>query len=416
MAHDHHHHHDHHDHVHGHGADAGPAAAETPLDPAQQSLADALRASFRVLKAVMLLLVVLFLCTGVFTVDQKEVAVVSTFGRRDNLVRPPGLHFAWPFPIDEVIKIPTAPISMDIDAFWLRLSEQDKSRELSELGSKTLGLDPATDGALLTGDRAIMHMRLNVQYRISEPMDYVDNVSDERALLEAVVRNAAVAEAARTTADVVWKDPGRVAAAVQRRAQATLERLRSGITIENVAADKSYFPLQAKDAFLNVTDAENAKINAINAARSTRNKKLNGAAGEAWEDLAREIERLDQAEDGPARDAIVQTIGDILLSRAKGEAGGRIQLAKSRRDKIIADAQAEVRLFEMLLEEYRRNPDLLRRRLRQNALNNLYAETGVTKWLLPEGAKQLVLWLSKDPVQIEAEEKAAQAKRREQKP
>src|SRR5436190_20274143 len=83
-----------HDDEHGHVHDVPLAVVEEPLDPANQSLADALRASFRVLKAVMLLLIVIFLFSGMFMVDQNEVVVLSRLGKPTGPPNEPGLHFA----------------------------------------------------------------------------------------------------------------------------------------------------------------------------------------------------------------------------------------------------------------------------------------------------------------------------------
>ena len=85
-------------------------AAEPSLDPAQQSLADALRLSFGILKIVMIILAVFFLASGVFIVDQKQAALVLRFGRpvgglRDPTVYEPGLHWALPYPIDRVVTV-----------------------------------------------------------------------------------------------------------------------------------------------------------------------------------------------------------------------------------------------------------------------------------------------------------------------
>src|SRR5205823_2810086 len=129
----------HQDHHHGDGHDhALPVVEEAPLDPASQSLADALRSSFRLLKFVMFGLLILFLFSGVFTVGTNEVAVVTRFGRqRDAAPSEPGLHFAWPYPIDSVIKVNKGLRTTEIDAFWLKLSEADKTKDLNQVSFRT---------------------------------------------------------------------------------------------------------------------------------------------------------------------------------------------------------------------------------------------------------------------------------------
>jgi len=375
---------------------------EEPLDPGNQSLADALRLSFRALKIVMIFLVILFLFSGVVIVDEKEVVVLARFGEQVRAPLKPGLRVAFPYPIDEQIHVSTAQKRLSVDTFWLRIRDSDKVKDLSQLEPRGKDLDPAVGGALLTGDRAIMHLLFTAEYRITSATNYVMNVEDEeheQELLRVVLRNAAVAEAARATADLVWKDASTLASRIKTRAQKRLDVLESGILLDDVIADKSYFPLQTKRQFLAVSNAENRKRELINEADSIRTKKLLGVAGPAWVDLSHQIDRLDQIADGPERDAVIRQIEDILLNRATGEAGRKIELARRDRAKIISDAKAEAHRFEAVLGEYRLNPELVYKRLRQQMRNQIFQASGVVKWYLPAGDKDIGLWLGKDPAQ-----------------
>jgi len=387
-----------HNHAHHH-TDAEQSVNEVPLDPANQSLADALKSSFRVLKFIMALVAIIYLASGVTMVDQKEVVVLTFFGKQVGTYQP-GLLWAWPYPIHEKIRVPTTQKTLFIDDFWLTLGDRDKGAKLSDLGARGGGLDPATNGAVLTGDRAIMHLKCMLQYHIEKADLYVENVKDEESLLRAIVQNATVAESARTTADVVWKDADKLAKAIWKRSQKILDRLQTGIVIEKVAAPQSYYPLQTKNEFLEVSTAENKKRELIQDAEAERAKILNGVAGEAWGKLQKEIEKLDQVGDGPDKKNVIENIENILVNEAAGEAGGLIKLAESERDTIIADTKAEVRNFESLLARYRQNPELLRKQLRRDMLTDLYTKLGVTKWWLPSGDKGVVLWLNRDPVEI----------------
>ena len=73
-------------------------------------------------------LLVLFLFSGVFTVGTNEKAVVTRFGRQTGPPAEPGLHFAWPYPIDAITKVNMGQRTSEIDAFWLRLSDVDKTQ------------------------------------------------------------------------------------------------------------------------------------------------------------------------------------------------------------------------------------------------------------------------------------------------
>ena len=117
-----------HDHDHdGHHHDHSLNVIDEPLDPASQSLSDALRASFRVLKAIMLVVVVLFLLSGVYRVNTNERVIVSHLGKFQP-PEAPGLRFAWPYPIDERITVNIAPQTLPVDTFWFTLSDAEKGK------------------------------------------------------------------------------------------------------------------------------------------------------------------------------------------------------------------------------------------------------------------------------------------------
>lgn len=427
---EHHHHHDDADPgcCHDHGHDPALTVAEEPLDPANQSLADALRLSFRVLKLIMVALVAFFLLSGIVMVDQKQVVVVSRFGKLVGEPRQPGLNFAWPYPIDELIPVDTSPRTLIVRTFWLNINQNEQTKSLSELSPRGNALEPGVDGVLVTGDRLLMHMLLNVQYQVSntvrpwknrdssgeqlsDAMLFVENVSDPEQLLRTVIQQATVAEAGRTTADMIRTDRVQVANAVRETAQTILDELKCGIVLVKVVAENSYWPLQARDEYLAVDQAMNTRQQAINAAESDRTKKLLGAAGEAWKPIMKEVERLDQLKDATERAATIARIEELLIKQAKGDAGGRIQVAEKDREKIPSDTLAEVARFNAVLEEYRRSPDLVRRRLQTRMLNDLYADPDVIKWWMPAGNEQLTLLLNKDPEETRQAERDALKKK-----
>ncbi len=101
--------HDHHDHAHEpHGA------APAPDDAGSQALAEALRSSFAIVKFVMVVLVVIFFGSGFFQVGTQEKAIILRFGKPvgegPQALLGPGLHWSFPYPIDEVVKIPITEI------------------------------------------------------------------------------------------------------------------------------------------------------------------------------------------------------------------------------------------------------------------------------------------------------------------
>src|SRR6185436_3045248 len=89
---------------------ADPGVPRSDDDAGSQALSEAFRSSFFIVKMVMGALVVIFLCSGFFMVSPDHRAVILRFGKLRGEGRAallgPGLHWAFPAPIDEVRKIP----------------------------------------------------------------------------------------------------------------------------------------------------------------------------------------------------------------------------------------------------------------------------------------------------------------------
>src|SRR5689334_9828543 len=83
---------------------------ERPVDAGSEALTEALRSSFGIIKVVMVLLVVVFLGSGFFTVEPQEQAMIIRLGKPvgegQKALLGPGLHWSYPYPIDEYVKVP----------------------------------------------------------------------------------------------------------------------------------------------------------------------------------------------------------------------------------------------------------------------------------------------------------------------
>ena len=107
---------DEHDH-HGHHPDH-PGHEHSPApelqDTGSQAMAEALRSSFAIVKFVMLLMIAAFFCSGFFQVGPSEKAIILRFGKPvgagEKALLGSGLHWSFPYPIDEVVKIPITEI------------------------------------------------------------------------------------------------------------------------------------------------------------------------------------------------------------------------------------------------------------------------------------------------------------------
>src|SRR3989339_536922 len=125
-----------HDHNHNHADEnkKNKSVPEPELDAAGKSLSDALRISFVILKIIMLILIALFLASGITIIEPSEKAIVLHLGEirgtGEKRLLGPGPHWVLPSPIDEVIKIPVEKkVNLSVDSFWYYQSDQEKLAE-----------------------------------------------------------------------------------------------------------------------------------------------------------------------------------------------------------------------------------------------------------------------------------------------
>lgn len=375
---DHHHHHHHgHDHDHDHDDAQHPHA---PADPASQSLSDALLVSFRLLKGIMFLVLLGYAASGTFSVDANEEAVVLTLGKMEEQPRQPGLNFAAPYPFSErfMVRVKEKK-TLNLSSFWFRVSDADRGKPVHEMSARMGGLEPGVDGALMTGDRNLVHLDLQVQYYIHDAIKFVKALGDTRTLEDAIagaVDSAAVAAVAAADVDEILRGQvEQIMLEVKREAQATLDRLDCGVRIDSVIALNKTWPLQTAPAFVRVQRAENEKLQRVEEARGEGRSLLNQAAGPAYRVIAEKITEHEAAQ-AAGDEARVQALDDeiiaLLETAAAGESARVISEANSYKAEVIQEVQAAAQLFRELLPEYRNNPALVRERLWKETVTGLF--------------------------------------------
>lgn len=271
------------EHLHSHEPPAHPAA-EAQLDAGSQALSEALRASFAIVKFAMVLLVLVFLGSGFFTVGPQERAVILRFGKPvgegEKALLGPGLHWSFPYPIDEYIKIPITEIQSTTSTIgWYAMTPE---QELAgTLPPPRPSLNPATEGYVLTADRNIVHVRSTLYYRISDPIQFVFTFTNAAQVVQNALNNALLWSAARFKADdILYRDFARFRETVQKRATDLLEVEHVGVTVERCDVERTW-PLYLAADFDNVTKADNARNQKLEEANSYANQATNRASAEA---------------------------------------------------------------------------------------------------------------------------------------
>lgn len=211
---------------------------------------------------------------------------------------------------------------------------------------------------MLTADENIVVVDLVVQYRKADPVKYLFNVRDPEATLQDVSESAIREVIGKNQLDFVLLE-GRTEIAVltEKLVQQTLDEYQTGMLVSKVNLQDANFPSQVETA---VQDAIKAR---------------------------EDRERLSFEAEAYAND---------VVPRARGEAVRRQQEAEGYRARVIADAQGEAARFELLLAEYKKAPEVTRRRLYLEAMEEIYGASN--KVLVDADGGNNLLYLPVDKI------------------
>jgi len=390
-------------------------------DPAQQSLAEALRVSFAILKVAMFAVLVAYLLSGTFSVGSNEVALRLRFGEYvggpGERVLERGTYLAAPFPIEQVIKVDTRPMTLTMDReFWYQTGTRDRGMTRDQIRNSRAGpLNPLLDGSLLTGDMNIVHARWTVTYRVGDPVAFVTNVGNKdlaRDLVRCAIQQGIVQAVAQFPADELLKGVvnREVATAV---AQRKLSEMSSGLEIDQLALDKVSAPVSVIASFDAVTTAETDRSQRIVSSQQDRARILGETAGEGSDKFVKLLDRFEQASEvgTPADAAAAEREIETALTELRvqnvpigGEVAQVVNAAITYRTQVVERVKGDSETFQRLLPQYERNPRIILTRLWEDAREQIMTGDVETFYTLPG---RLELQLNRDPV-IQQERQKAQ--------
>lgn len=404
--------------------------APPALDAAQQSLAEALRVSFAILKLAMAALLIAYAFSGTFSVGSNEVALRLRFGDYvgdpGNRVLERGTYLAAPFPIEQVVKVDTRPSSLVLDKeFWFETTAQESGLTRRQLqGQKALPLNPLRDGSLISGDSSIIHAKWTLTWRVSDPVAFLTNVGSKQLagdIVRLVAQQGIVQAVAQLAADDLLRGIVNRELAVGLM-QERLDEMRSGLVIDQLALDKVSAPMRVAGSFDAVTSAESDRAGRIVAAQQERARILGETAGEASNEILeamsayeQAVERGDDAGASAIQERIDVSLADLRIGDTPigGDVARIINTSKTYRTQIVERVGSEAQSFELLLPQYERNPRLVLAKLWEDARETILTGDVETFYTVPG---QLELQLNRDPeLQKERQKEQLRSKKRLQK-
>ena len=287
-----------------------------------------------ILRTIVLVLFALIVVFSTFyTVGPEEIGVVLRFG---HFVRTtdPGLHLRLPLGIETVTKV---PVQRQLkEEFGFRTLSAGVRSQYSERGF-------AGEANMLTGDLNAADVEWVVQYRIADPYMFlfrVRNVRETlRAMSEAVMRRVV---GDRTVNEVLTVGRQEIADVVEQQLQDLCDQYETGIKVEQVVLQDVNPPDQVKPSFNEVNQAQQERERLINEAQAEYNQ---------------------------------------VIPRARGEAEQTIQQARGYALERVNSSQGDSARFVAMFEEYRRAPEVTRRRIYLETMNQI----------LPQVAQKIVI-------------------------
>lgn len=296
--------------------------------------------------------------TAYYTVPSDSVGLVQRFGKYIKEVDP-GLHFKLPFGADKVTVIPV------------------KRQLKQEFGFSTQGAtnfnqsrpDEKQQSQMVTGDLNAALVEWVVQYRIAEPRKYLFEVRNPgetlRDLSESVMREVV---GDRTVDEVITIGRQGIETEALAQMQELTTKYGIGASIDQVQLKNINPPRPVQESFNEVNQAQQEKESLINAARREYNK---------------------------------------VIPLAEGEKDQRIRAADGYRLKRINEAEGDVARFAAVYTEYLKAPEVTRRRLYIETLQEVLPELD-SKIIVDEKSQQILPLMHLDSQKPDSQKGASQ--------
>ena len=254
-----------------------------------------------------------------YTVDDKQQAVVTTFGKVTD-VTDAGLHFKLPFGIQQARKV-------DVNVYQkIELGYTSGGDEYYEVNEN--------ESTMITGDYNIVNVDFFVEYKISDPVAYLYSSNNPEMILRNLIQSQVRNVVGSTSVDSVLTDGKEsIQSQVKDLVTQILSEYDIGLTLVDVRIQDSEPPTQEViEAFKAVETAKQQAETVVNDAKAYQNAQLPDAQARA----------------------------DKLVQNA--------QYLKQKR---INEATQQVAMFSAMYEEYKQDPEITRSRMYYEAISEI---------------------------------------------
>jgi HflK protein len=287
----------------------------------------------------------LWLVSGVYTVNPQEQGVVLRFGAFMAHTGP-GTHYHLPWPI-ETAYTPNVKKINQVDIGFRPPADSSAQPE-----------DVQDESYMLTGDENIVDLQFTVNWRIKDANAYLFNVdlaigAKNGDTVKAVAESAMREVVGQERIDLIMTSAREeIQLRVQKLMQQMLDSYNAGIEVVGVKMQKAETPSQVRAAYLDVQKA-----------------------------LADQDRKRNEAE----------AYANSIIPQARGEAAHIVQDAEGYKAQAIAIATGEAQRFSTLYTEYKKAPDVTRRRLYIETMSQVLAP--MNKMIVDDSVKGVMPYL-----------------------
>jgi len=289
---------------------------------------------------VVLALVAVWMLSGIYFVTAREQGVVLRFGKY--VARTPaGINYHLPWPI-ETVQTPEVTTVNQITIGYRVGTEASDESEADDAREESL---------MLTGDENIVDVNFTVGWVIKDAAEFLFNVDNPPQTIKAVAESAMREVVGQTQIEpILTEDRAPIENQVRELMQKTLDTYRAGVAITQVKMQKADTPGEVIDAYRDVQ-----------AARADQERMRNEA----------------------------EAYANKIIPEARGKAAKVVQDAEAYRQQVIAEAEGEAKRFLSVYAEYRKSPDVTRRRMYLETMSGILAP--MNKVIVDEGATRGVV-------------------------
>ncbi len=260
--------------------------------------------------------------SSVYVVDETENAVITRFGKYQQTVGS-GLHVKLPFGIDK---------NYNVDIKTLR-AEQFGFKTVKAGRNNEYKNNISEESEMLTGDLNIVDVEWVIQYKVTDPKQWLFNVYEREQTIRDISRsviNTLVGD--RAIFDVISSDRSTIQNLAQEQMNENFKALGLGINVTTVQFQNVVPPVEVQAAFEDVNKASQDMKRLINEGKEEYNKEIPRAQGEA--------DRQIQVAEGYASERVNMAKGDVARFNAVYEEYKRAP--KATKERIYLETMAEI--------------------------------------------------------------------------